>query len=388
MADLMNLLSGGLRGMGVSSIPGNFGLPPGFTPAPPQRPVGGFTPVPIEKLKALIMAEQEQKMNEAIIMKRAEEQMANEGFSRSQGGADILANTSPEEQPVADAIKKGMTEDEFVNNIGKTLYHGGSRLDKIGNIRSKWGAFYMTENPDYAKSYGGEKSVVNNIVLSKDAKIADLINPSDELVSQIGQMIRGRTTGKTITIKKPDGSYIGVPEVVDAPNLGSYTANQVIDGIRNGKAHIAELPAIKDALKKLGYDGILTKESNAGNNYGIWNKNVVNIESDLRTRYRQTKAQLSGGMSSEEQAVADAIRKGVDENTFVRSNFRIRKSSENGRVNIETLNGDIIGDIPSSRVSSAKDYFKDYPLELLPEYDVNKLRTIYRSVKEKMGGAK
>lgn len=117
MADLMNLLSGGLRGMGVSSIPGNFGLPPGFTPAPPQRPVGGFTPVPIEKLKALIMAEQAQKMNEAIIMKRAEEQMANEGFSRSNDTTGILANTSPEEHPVADAIKQGMSEEEFVKSI-------------------------------------------------------------------------------------------------------------------------------------------------------------------------------------------------------------------------------------------------------------------------------
>jgi short-subunit dehydrogenase len=46
MADLLSLLSNGLRGMGTSAIPGGFGLPPGFTPAPPQRPVGGFTPVP------------------------------------------------------------------------------------------------------------------------------------------------------------------------------------------------------------------------------------------------------------------------------------------------------------------------------------------------------
>ncbi len=38
--------------------------------------------------------------------------------------------------------------------------------------------------------------------------------------AQLDQVTRGRTTGKTFNIKKPDGSTVGVPEVLDKPDFG------------------------------------------------------------------------------------------------------------------------------------------------------------------------
>lgn len=195
------------------------------------------------------------------------------------GGIPPTINTGGFSSLEAEA--KGKTLEEFVKAQGTTLYHGGTKIDEVGAMRSRWKAFYMSDDPTYAKSYGGSKSVLNEIVLSPEAKLADLRNPSEELVAQLDQMTRGRTTGKTFNIQKPDGTYLGVPEVVDAPNFGSYTQEQVIEGIRNGKAHFAEEPAIKEVLKKLGYDGMITQESKYGANYGVWNKDVLKTRSQL-----------------------------------------------------------------------------------------------------------
>lgn len=190
--------------------------------------------------------------------------------------------------------KNFKSAEEFVNAQGQVLYHGGAKIDEVGSMRSRWKAFYMSDDPTYAKSYGGSKSVLNEIVLSPDAKLADLRKPTDELISQLDQMTRGRTTGKTFNIQKPDGTYIGVPEVLDAPNFGSYTQEQVIEGIKQGKAHFAEEPAIKEALKKLGYDGMITQESKYGANYGVWNKNVLKTRSQLTDIWKKANRKVSG----------------------------------------------------------------------------------------------
>lgn len=192
------------------------------------------------------------------------------------------------------AEAKGKSLEEFVKAQGQVLYHGGAKIDEVGSMRSRWKAFYMSDDPTYAKSYGGSKSVLNEIVLSPDAELADLRKPTDELISQLDQMTRGRTTGKTFNIQKPDGTYIGVPEVLDAPNFGSYTQEQVIEGIKQGKAHFAEEPAIKEALKKLGYDGMITQESKYGANYGVWNKNVLKTRSQLTDIWKEANRKASG----------------------------------------------------------------------------------------------
>lgn len=192
-----------------------------------------------------------------------------------------IDNTTDLTTQAAKMKAEGKTLEEFVKGQGQVLYHGGTKIDEVGSMRSRWKAFYMSDDPTYAKSHGGSKSVLNEIVLSPNAKLADLRKPTEELVAQLDQMTKGRTTGKTFNIQKPDGSYIGVPEVVDAPNFGSYTQEQVIKGIRDGKAHFAEEPAIKDALKKLGYDGMITQESKFGANYGVWNKDVLKTRTQL-----------------------------------------------------------------------------------------------------------
>lgn len=188
---------------------------------------------------------------------------------------------------LVEEAKKYKSAEEFVKGQGQVLYHGGTKIDEVGSMRSRWKAFYMSDDPTYAKSYGGSTSVLNEIILSPEAKLADLRKPTDELISQLDQMTRGRTTGKTFNIQKPDGTFIGVPEVLDTPNFGSYTQEQVIEGIKQGKAHFAEEPAIKEALKKLGYDGMITQESKYGANYGVWNKNVLKTKSQLEDIWKQ-----------------------------------------------------------------------------------------------------
>ncbi len=82
-------------------------------------------------------------------------------------------------------------------------------------------------------------------------------------------------------------SASSVNRTLDKPDFGSYSQKQVIQGIREGKAHFAEEPAIKEALKKLGYDGMITQESKFGANYGVWNKDVLKTKSQLTDFYNQ-----------------------------------------------------------------------------------------------------
>lgn len=124
----------------------------------------------------------------------------------------------------------------------------------------------MSDNADYAKSYGGNKSVLNEMTLSPQAKMADLRNPTPSLVKEVEAIISSKPTGKMVSIKRPDGSILEIPEV---------------KGIKEGKAYFAELPEVKQSLKKLDYDGMITQESKYGANYGVWNKDVLKTKSQL-----------------------------------------------------------------------------------------------------------
>jgi len=137
--------------------------------------------------------------------------------------------------------------------------------------------------PNYSK---------NEMTLDPKANLADMRKPSPELVSQIDQMTKGRTTGKTINIKKPDGSYVGISEVKDRTYFGSFSQEQVIQGIKDGKAYFAELPEVKAVLKKLGYDGQITSEVPYAKNIGIWNKDVIKTKSQLTDIWNQAKRKL------------------------------------------------------------------------------------------------
>jgi len=142
-----------------------------------------------------------------------------------------------EAESIKEAKKADVSFDEWVKGQGEKLYHGGENLKEVGNMRSKWGAFYMTENPTYAKSYGGKNSTLNEMVLSKNAKIADLRKPSGDLIKQIEDIISPKETGKTITIIKPDGTKLTIPEKKRGLSNPVHSSKDIIQGIKDGKAY-------------------------------------------------------------------------------------------------------------------------------------------------------
>jgi hypothetical protein len=153
-----------------------------------------------------------------------------------------------------DPMKFDNAED-FIKAQGTTVYHGGTKIDEIGNISDDWGAFYMSDNPTYAKSFGGNKSVVNEVVLDDSANLVDMRKPSAKLVSEIKSRL------------KKDNAV--------------FTDSQIVQGIKDGKAHFSELPEVKAILKDLGYDGQITSEVPWAKNIGVWNKNVIKTKQQL-----------------------------------------------------------------------------------------------------------
>lgn len=167
---------------------------------------------------------------------------------------------------------------------GEILYHGGSKIDEVklgkGNFSK---TFYMSDDPNYAKSFGGKNSVVNKMELSPNANLADMRKPSDELINKIDEIASGTNTGKTLKIQRPDGSFVSVPETPkDSVSFHPYSKEQVIQGLRDGKANFAELPEVKKILKDLGYDGQITSEVPYAKNVGVWNKDVVKLSQPLQ----------------------------------------------------------------------------------------------------------
>ena len=172
-------------------------------------------------------------------------------------------------------IKKKDFFDELDTNI---LYHGGSKIDDVNLNKSNWDdTFYMSNNRDYAKSYGGNDSVLNKIKLKDKANLIDLRKPTTKQVDDIV---------KQIEIEKGKPQYKGYGKSFD---FHPYTQSQVIDGIKQGKAHFIEHPKVKKILKDMGYDGMKSAESTMGDNIGVWNKKVLDVinnkELEPRTSY-------------------------------------------------------------------------------------------------------
>lgn len=174
-----------------------------------------------------------------------------------------------------------MTRASLPTQTGETLYHSGAPNIKEVNLnKSRFDkTFYMSENPEYAKSFGGPKAQLNEMVLDPKAKLADMRKPSSELVSQIEKALVGEKTGKTIKLQRPDGTFLEVPEMKGKNSNAVYSNQAIIQGIKDGKAMYAELPEVKAVLRKLGYDGQITTESKFGSNYGVWNKDIVKPKS-------------------------------------------------------------------------------------------------------------
>ena len=162
-------------------------------------------------------------------------------------------------------------EDVYVNKPSVTnaglydakLYHGGSPIDKVNLKKSnRDGTFYMTDNPTYAKSYGGSKSVVTEMQLDPKANLADMRKPSGDLISQIENTIKNK---ESKNVPYGDKNFSFYP----------YSTKDVIQGLKDGKAHFAELPQVKQVLRELGYDGQITSEVPHAKNIGVWNENIV-----------------------------------------------------------------------------------------------------------------
>lgn len=186
------------------------------------------------------------------------------------------------DKDLIEEAKKYKSADEFVKAQPK-LFHGGTADIKDVNLgKSNFQkTFYMSDNADYAKSYGGNKSVLNEMTLSPQAKMADLRNPTPSLVKEVEAIISSKPTGKMVSIKRPDGSILEIPEVKGGMQNPVHDTRDIIKGIKEGKAYFAELPEVKQSLKKLDYDGMITQESKYGANYGVWNKDVLKTKSQL-----------------------------------------------------------------------------------------------------------
>ncbi len=199
----------------------------------------------------------------------------------------------PENSLISEA-KKYKSAEEFVKAQPK-LFHGGTADIKDVNLgKSNFQkTFYMSDNADYAKSYGGNKSVLNEMTLSPQAKMADLRNPTPSLVKEVEAIISSKPTGKMVSIKRPDGSILEIPEVKGGMQNPVHDTRDIIKGIKEGKAYFAELPEVKQSLKKLDYDGMITQESKYGANYGVWNKDVLKTKSQLTDIWKKANQRKS-----------------------------------------------------------------------------------------------
>lgn len=242
-----------------------------------------------------------------------------------------LSSTNDITDDIGKAKASGQSFDEWVKGQWEMLYHGGGNLKEVGNMRSKWGAFYMTENPTYAKSYGGKNSTLNEMLLSKNAKIADLRKPSGDLIKQIDEVISPKETGKNIIITRPDGTKLTIPEKKGGLSNPVHSSADIIQGIKDGKAYFAEMPEVKEALKKLGYDGMITQESKFGANYGVWNKDVIKTRSQLKAEWDAIPSKTmtaqeakKAGMSFDEwvKGQGETLYHGTPENISVLKNTR------------------------------------------------------------------
>ena len=199
-----------------------------------------------------------------------------------------VSKVSKDLEPLVKEAKKYKSAEEFVKSQPK-LYHGGSAdIKDIQLGKSNFQkTFYMSENPDYAKSFGGNKSSLNEIMVDSKAKLADLRKPSDDLVKQIEYIISSKPTGKTVRIQKPDGTFLEIPETKGGLSNPVHSSKDILNGIRQGKAYFAEMPEVKNALKKLGYDGMITQESKMGANFGVWNKDILKTKSQLEEIWKK-----------------------------------------------------------------------------------------------------
>jgi len=228
---------------------------------------------------------------------------------------------------LATQAKQYKTADEFVKSQGKPLYHGGTGdIKDIQLGKSNFQkTFYMSENPTYAKSYGGSKSSLNEIVLDSSAKLADLRKPTPEIIAKIESKIAGKPTGKVLEFTKPDGTKIKIPEIKGGKQNAIHSTREILDGIKDGKAYFAEQAEVKSALKELGYDGMITQESKFGANYGVWNPSVVKTRSQLTDIWNKANPKKEGDLFALHNTRADNLARALETGSMPTPSIAITK---------------------------------------------------------------
>jgi len=255
----------------------------------------------VNKQKGIGIAEDGSKINKAPQLLNADEFneltflkkniTKPENIIMANRAAEISDEVSRKVDTLIEEARKYKSAEEFVKAQPK-LFHGGTAdLQEIKLGKSNFQkTFYMSDNADYAKSYGGSKSSLNEISLDKNANLADMRKPSTDLINQIQDIIESKPTGKMVKLTRPDGSILEIPEVKGGLRNQIYSTKKIIQGIKDGDAMFAELPEVKQALKKLGYDGQITTESKFGSNYGVWNKDVIKTKSQLTDIWKQAQS--------------------------------------------------------------------------------------------------
>ncbi len=181
---------------------------------------------------------------------------------------------SPELQPLAQEARKYKSAEEFVKAQPKLYHSGTADIKEVNFGKTNFNkTFYLSDNADYAKSFGGKNSVINEMTLDPKANIIDLRKPTYEQIQSIKNGID--------TLKAKPAKY------GESFSFYPYDEKTVLQGIQDGKAHFAELPQIKEVLKNLGYDGQITAEVPYAKNIGIWNKDVIKTKSQLTDFYNK-----------------------------------------------------------------------------------------------------
>ena len=187
----------------------------------------------------------------------------------------------PKADPLLQEARKYKSAEEFVKAQSK-FFHGGSDVSSGVELgKSKYAkTFFVSDNSEYAKGYGGKNSVLNSVYVDPSAKLIDIKNASQSEIEAIRKKIQ--------EIKD---AYIPYSDVGGFNPTFGNSVDDLIDGAIRGKSHYAEDPALVDVYKKLGYDGMVSYEDVGmrGKNVGVWNKNKIQTQSQLADLWKKAQ---------------------------------------------------------------------------------------------------
>ncbi len=205
------------------------------------------------------------------------------------GSAKINDIAKPQD-PLIQEAKKYETADEFVKSQTK-VFHSGDLKGEIDITKGKFGnVFFVSNKAEFAKSFGSKKAKLTEFIINPNANLIDLQKVDDATFAKIKSVVDKRTRifdSKGRTIKQAVGEEL---------NFTPFSKSQVLQGIKDGKAHFAEIPDMQKVYKELGFDGMITAESPFGaKNIGVFNKDILKTKSQLTDIFNKAKAQQDIG---------------------------------------------------------------------------------------------